>query len=337
MFTNRDDCFIARLFYSHGIYDIMGMFERQTEWRDSMRPDLFTIGNISIKGYGTMMALGILAAVIITMYRGKKRGFSQDAILDIAIYGVLGGLVGAKLLYILVEIPNIVSGAENLSDIIFNGFVIYGAIIGGAGAAFIYCRIKKLSFIKHFDLIAPAIAVAQGIGRIGCLLAGCCYGAETSSKLSIVFPKGAYAPTGIHLHPTQIYSSLGDFAIAAILFVFYSRKKNRKDGQTAILYAGLYSTGRFFLEFLRGDERGGVGILSTSQIIAIIVVVLCIAAYIISKGGSSSPSSEEDNVAQEPEEEGKAEPESDTKVIFDANEPVETEEAGFEDNESNKK
>jgi phosphatidylglycerol:prolipoprotein diacylglycerol transferase len=288
-----------------------------------MSPVLFTIGNISIKGYGTMMALGVLAAVLITMYRGKKRGFSQDAILDIALYGVLGGLVGAKLLYVLVEIPNIISGAESFSDIIVNGFVIYGAIIGGAGAAYIYCRVKKLSFIKHFDLIAPAIAVAQGIGRIGCLLAGCCYGAETSSKLSLVFPEGAFAPSGVHLHPTQIYSSLGDFAIAAVLFIFYARKKNRKDGQTAILYVAMYSIGRFFMEFLRGDARGEVGILSTSQFIAIILVVLCIAAYFVSKRITSKDAAKEEMVNEEAEEDQKLEPESDTKVIFDVNAPDE--------------
>lgn len=268
-----------------------------------MSPELFSIGNISIKGYGTMVALGILAAVLITMYRGKKRGFSQDVILDLALYCVLGGFLGAKLLYILVEIPNIISGAGSLMDIIFNGFVIYGAIIGGAGAAYIYCRVKKLSFIKHFDLMAPAIAVAQGIGRIGCLLAGCCFGAETSSKLSIVFPEKAIAPSGIHLHPTQIYSSLGDFVIAAVLFIFYAKKKDRKDGQTTILYVSLYSIGRFFMEFLRGDERGAVGTLSTSQFISIIGLVLCIAAYFISKRVTFTDAQNEDKIEEDSEKE----------------------------------
>jgi len=289
-----------------------------------MCPELFTIGNISIKGYGTMMALGILTAVLMTMYRGKKRGFSQDAILDIALYGVLGGLLGAKLLYVLVEIPNIISGAETLSDIIFNGFVIYGAIIGGVGAAYIYCRVKKLNFIKHFDLVAPALAVAQGIGRIGCLLAGCCYGAETTSKLSIVFPEKAIAPSGVHLHPTQIYSSLGDFAIAAVLLIFYSKKKNRRDGQTAMLYVAMYSIGRFFLEFLRGDERGDVGVLSTSQFISIILLVLCIAAYFISRKSIPNDASKEEGDEEEAEVEQNVEFESDAKVIFDINNPDET-------------
>lgn len=283
-----------------------------------MCPELFTIGNISIKGYGTMMALGILTAVFITMYRGKKLGFSQDAILDIALYGVLGGLLGAKLLYVLVEMPDIISGAETISDIIFNGFVIYGAIIGGVGAAFIYCRAKKLSFVKYFDLTAPAIAVAQGIGRIGCLLAGCCYGKETSSKLSIVFPEGAIAPSGVHLYPTQIYSSLGDFAIAAVLFIFYSRKKNRKDGQTAILYVALYSIGRFFMEFLRGDERGDVGILSTSQFISILLLILCIPAYLKTKKTTPIDSSEDED-DEEIKEEQNTGSEDSTKVIFDIN------------------
>lgn len=300
-----------------------------------MCPELFTIGNVSIKGYGTMIALGILVAVLISMYRGKKRGFSQDAILDIALYGVLGGIIGAKLLYVLVEIPNIISGEENLSDIIFNGFVIYGAIIGGVAAAYIYCRVKKLEFIKYFDLIAPAIAVAQGIGRIGCLLAGCCYGAETSSKFSIVFPEKAIAPSGVHLHPTQIYSSIGNFIIAAVLFIFYSRKKNRKDGETGILYVAMYSIGRFFLEFLRGDDRGGVGILSTSQFISIIMLVICIAAYFIIRKAKPGDTSEKESTEGETYEEHSVEMESDTKVIFDINEPDETRDDDPQENENN--
>ena len=286
-----------------------------------MCPELFSIGNLSIKGYGTMMAIGILVAVLMSMYRGKKRGFSQDSILDIALYGVIGGLIGAKLLYIVVEIPHIVSGEESWRDIIFNGFVIYGAILGGVGAAYIYCRIKKLNFIKHFDLVAPEIAIAQGIGRIGCLLAGCCYGSETSSRLSIVFPEGAFAPAGVRLYPTQIYSTLGDFAIAIILLIYYDKRKNRKDGYTALLYLTLYSIGRFFLEFLRGDERGDVGALSTSQFIAIILLVLCIAVYVAGKYIKFTDAPKQEDPEEEDVEEIRPEAESDTKVIFDIDSP----------------
>ena len=114
----------------------------------------------------------------------------------------------------------------------------------------------------------PSIALAQGIGRIGCLLAGCCYGKETDSFLSITFQNSDFAPNGVTLIPTQIYASLLDFLHFGILLFIARRKK--ADGEVAACYLLFYSAGRFILEFFRGDLiRGSVGILSTSQFISI--------------------------------------------------------------------
>ena len=122
--------------------------------------------------------------------------------------------------------------------------------------------------MKYFDLVMPSIALAQGFGRIGCLLAGCCYGRETDCFFSITFRHSDFAPNGVPLIPTQIYSSLLDFIHFG--FLLFVAKHKKADGQVAACYLICYSIGRFILEFFRGDlERGSVGVLSTSQFISV--------------------------------------------------------------------
>lgn len=148
--------------------------------------------------------------------------------------------------------------------------MVYGGIIGGVLAALLYCRFKKLNFWDYFDIVLPSVAVAQGFGRIGCFLAGCCYGRETNSFFGIAFTHSDYAPNGVKLLPTQLFSAAGMFLIAG--FLFWYAKKERKKGQVGALYLILYSIGRFIIEFFRDDYRGAVGFLSTSQFISLFIL-----------------------------------------------------------------
>lgn len=125
-------------------------------------------------------------------------------------------------------------------------------------------------FLDYFDLAAPSIALAQGFGRIGCFLAGCCYGRETELWFGVVFPPNPFAPAGVKLLPTQLFSSAGDFVLASVLLWFAKRARHR--GDVGALYMLLYGVGRFVLEFFRWDERGSVGALSTSQAISLVIV-----------------------------------------------------------------
>ena len=237
-----------------------------------MKFDLFHIGPLAIHGYGFMTGMGILCCLIMGMKRAKVRGMSEDAVIDIAIWSVLIGYMGAKLLYVIVEFdrflqnPRAVLGSE--------GFVVYGGIITGAVTAIVYCKIKKLRFLEYFDLLVPSVALAQGLGRIGCFLAGCCYGKPTDSFLGVIFPEGCLAPAGIRLLPTQLFSSLGNFIIMAIL-LWYA-KRARFTGDVGILYMILYAVGRFGIEFLRNDNRGGFLIFTTSQWISIGILLFAI-------------------------------------------------------------
>ena len=165
-------------------------------------------------------------------------------------------------------------------DTISDGFVVYGGIIGGILAGCLYCYIKKTDFWKYFDLVMPSVALAQGFGRIGCLLAGCCYGRETNSIFSITFQNSDFAPNHVALIPTQIYSSVLDFLHFGILL--YIARHKKKDGQVAACYLIFYSIGRFVLEFFRGDLiRGSVGMLSTSQFISLFILVAGILILVI--------------------------------------------------------
>lgn len=246
-----------------------------------MKPVLFEVFGVKIYGYGLMIAIGILTAMAIFINRAKVKGYDEDSAFNMIIAAVIGGITGGKVLYIITEFKEIIKNPSIIYKDFGLGFVIYGAIMGGALAVYIYCKRKKWSMLEISDLLIPAVAIAQGFGRIGCFLAGCCYGAETTSILAVVFPEEGLAPSGIHLHPTQLYSSAFDFLLGLFLLWYY--KKTNKRGRTLSLYLILYSIGRFMVEFIRNDPRGNVGILSTSQFIAIFTLLLGLVIYNIDK------------------------------------------------------
>ncbi len=236
-----------------------------------MYNDLFSIGGITFHGYGLMIGIGILSAYLTAEYRAKKFGLDPDHLFLLLIYGTGFGLVSAKVLYYMTIMEDIRRDPRLLLSF-SGGFVVYGGMIGGIAAGFLFCRIKKLNFFDYLDLVVPSIALAQGFGRIGCLLAGCCYGTQTSGPFSITFKSSHFAPNGIPLFPSQIVSSAFDFLNFFVLCVL--AKKNKTPGKISAFYLIFYSVGRFIIEFYRGDSiRGTVGSLSTSQFISIFVAL----------------------------------------------------------------
>lgn len=248
-----------------------------------MKNELLTIGSFTVYGYGFMIAVGILAAWITIDFRAARQKLDRDCVFYLIIWCLVGGICGAKLLYWITEWESILKNPGFLLDSIADGFVVYGGIIGGILAGWLYCRHKKISFLKYFDLAVPSVALAQGFGRIGCLLAGCCYGSETSGFFSITFRTSDFAPNNVALIPTQIYSSILDFVHFGVLLLIARYKKS--DGQVAACYLIFYSLGRFVLEFFRGDLiRGSVGVLSTSQFISLFTGFAgAVMLYVVSK------------------------------------------------------
>lgn len=236
-----------------------------------MKEELFRIGPFVAHSYGAMIALGVFAAVFVAERRARKIGLNDTILFSLALWCLGGGMLGAKLLYLITELDAIIAGTFEWNSML-DGFVVYGGILGGILTGFIYVKCKKLPFLPYFDLVMPSIALAQGFGRIGCFLAGCCYGRETDSVFGVVFKNSNYAPNNVALLPTQLISSAADF-LHFFLLVFLA-KKVKKEGMIGAFYLIFYSIGRFLIEFLRNDPRGGVLGLSTSQFISVFILLV---------------------------------------------------------------
>ncbi|SEL06079.1 Prolipoprotein diacylglyceryl transferase [Paenibacillus sp. cl141a] len=243
-----------------------------------MHNELIHIGPLTIYGYGLMIAIGILIAYKVVAYRAASRQVELSHVSSLTFWSLLGGLVGAKLLFWITQMNHIIQDPSmvlNFSE----GFVVYGGIIGGMGVGYAYCKKKKINFLKYLDLFVPSLALAQGFGRIGCLLAGCCYGEETEGWFGITFHDSELAPNDVKLIPTQILESVLSFSIFFLLI--YLARRKRPTGLIAGLYLILYSLGRFIIEFFRGDIiRGQFGALATSQWIALAVVLLTCIVFL---------------------------------------------------------
>lgn len=258
-----------------------------------MAIDLFSIGPVTVHGYGLMIGLGFIAAILVGSYLAQKNELSADHFTNIAIWTIVIGFLGGKLLYVIVnfkhflEAPMDVLGSE--------GFVVYGGIITGVITIVVYCRIKKLSAMDYLDLIVICAALNQAFGRVGCFLAGCCYGRRTDSAIGVIFPEGCIAPAGVKLHPTQLYMAAGDLLIFLVLLLLYREKEKVPKGFLCGTYLLMYSLGRFLIEFVRDDaERGYVGALSTSQFIAIWIAIAAVAfMYILKRQSAGKIVSEE--------------------------------------------
>lgn len=253
-----------------------------------MKPFLLEIGKLKIAGYGTMILIGVIVAYCLFAYRGKKRGYNVDNLFDITVFSVIGGFLCAKLLYIVVENPKLLLNPVEIVKTFSQGFVVYGGIIGGFLVFILMCKRYKYNPLKIGDLAVASLAIGQGFGRIGCLLAGCCYGRTTDSVIGITFHDSFIAPNEVSLIPTQIISSIFDFILAGILIWYlYSLEKKNKEynaGKVVGVYMILYSIGRFIIEFFRGDlERGFIGTLSTSQVISIGIIIFGLIVFNLDK------------------------------------------------------
>lgn len=241
-----------------------------------MKPVLFRVFGVKVYGYGLMIAIGIIAALLLLSYRSKKKQYNEDNIWDMAVLAIVSGIIGGKVLYIITDIKNIIENPSALKNV-GNGFVIYGAIFGGILAVYLYSKKKDWNILSVFDLVVPSLPLAQGFGRIGCFLAGCCYGSITTLPIGVKFNNSNFAPANVYVHPTQIYSSIFDFMLA--FFLLWYDRRERKKGRVFSLYLIIYSIGRFLIEFLRDDPRGSVSVFSTSQFISLFIVLVGIALF----------------------------------------------------------
>ena len=234
---------------------------------------------ITLHTYGLLLAIAFIAGLWVASREAKRQGLDAGRVTDMAIWVLIAGLVGAKLLLVLVDFHYYQRSPRELWSIFQSGGVFYGGLIGGALVAWWYARRHGLAGWSTADALAPGVVLGQAIGRLGCFAAGCCWGKPTSLPWAVTFTdvyasRAVGTPMDTPLHPSQLYESGAAFLIFAFLLWLLPRK--RFDGQVALAYVALYSAVRFGLEFLRGDpERGSWfgGALSTSQVIAIVLLL----------------------------------------------------------------
>ena len=258
-----------------------------------MLPYLVDFGFIKIPTYGVMIASAYIVSYYYLLKRARDYKINEKEVSDIVFYTIVFGFIGAKIFYIITFFnyfgTNFKTRIINTFslDNIRAGFVFYGGFIFATVFVYLYSKKKKLDFLKIGDFLAPAIALAHSIGRIGCFSAGCCHGAPTQSIFGVRFtnPMCDVSPEliGVKIHPTQLYESVGNFAIFLILN-YVSKKNTQRNGFVLFLYFMSYSILRFIVEFFRGDDRGSK-ILGFSQAQFISIIVFLISIYFIFKYG----------------------------------------------------
>jgi len=247
-------------------------------------PRLFHLGNFSIPTYGVLVATGVLVGLWISVRNSEKQGIKAENAWDFGIALVLAGILGSKILYIVLDWRSGHVYGQNLREIFSIDTLQAGGVFsGGLVAAFIvawwFLRKHHMPALATCDGFAPGLAMGHAIGRLGCFAAGCCYGKATDHFWGVTFTNPLAAqlvgtPLGHALEPTQLFESAAELGIFFVLTWMFSRKKF--DGQVFGAYLFLYGIARFFLEFIRGDPgRGSVfgGVLSGTQLIAMGLVL----------------------------------------------------------------
>ena len=241
-----------------------------------MYPVLFRIGSLEITSFGVMVALGALLGILVLRRELERSRVDSVKGTDAALIGVLGGLAGAKLLYVVEH------WAEPLSETLLSrgGMSWFGGFTGGVLAGLAWVAWQRLPLMTVLSAAGPALAVGQGVGRIGCFLVGDDYGRPTSLPWGIAFPNGL-PPTLERVHPTQLYEAFFLFAVAYVLVRL--RRRGLSDRATFGAYLVAAGGMRFLIELIRVNVPVLAG-LTTAQLFSIAVVALGIGLMVVKSG-----------------------------------------------------
>lgn len=243
-----------------------------------MHPILIDLGFLQIPTYGVMLVTAVALALFTCKRRADRAGLDGDRIVDLGLWLVIWALLGSKALLILVELPRYIHHPADLVGTLRAGGVFLGGLIAALIAGFVLFRRYGLRFLPTTDVLMPSVSLGQAIGRIGCFMAGCCWGAHCDLPWAITYtdPHAAEnvgTPLGIPLHPFPAYAFLFNISLYALLAWLYRRGVTA--GRVLATYLTVYGAGRFLLEYTRGDAARGFvlhGALSTSQLIGVVMV-----------------------------------------------------------------
>ncbi len=256
-----------------------------------MHPILIKLGPVVIHTYGFLLALGVLSAILLSLKLGKKENLDIQVLADFSFYTILVGLLGAKLFLLVTEWKYYSEAPKRILSLITSAGTFYGGLICGAIFVIWYVHKHKLNIRVIGDVMLPAVALAHFFGRMGCFMAGCCWGRNADGcPVAVEFPKAGYDSTGVPynepLYPTQLAESILNLLNFILLMILFNKKKFQ--GQVMAVYVFNYSLIRFCIEFFRGDDDRGYlfgGIdhpftsLSVPQLISIAGIILAIVLY----------------------------------------------------------
>jgi phosphatidylglycerol---prolipoprotein diacylglyceryl transferase len=256
-----------------------------------MFPVLFQVGGFSLHSYGLFIAAGFLLGIGLAAREAGQKGIPVEKILDISFYILFSAILGSRLLFVIFNYPHYLQHPLDFFKVWEGGLVFYGGLILSTLTGIWAAHKQQLPFWETADLFAPSIAVGQIFGRLGCFAAGCCFGKPTNRFWGVTFTHpDSLAPTGIALHPTQLYEVLAALIIFVILWLIKDRQKF--SGSLFLIYLFLYGLGRLILEFFRGDHRGTLlgGNWSDTQYISLLLIFFSIILACYLNGKKNRPS-----------------------------------------------
>jgi phosphatidylglycerol---prolipoprotein diacylglyceryl transferase len=239
-----------------------------------MYPILFSYGPLRIYTYGFFLALAFLCSMYVAGREAKRRGLRAEQIYDLCFYSIVAAIIGSRLFDVLLKWEYFAAHPLEIFMIWKGGLAFQGGLILGLLTVLYYIRRHQMALWTTLDIMAVATPLGQFIGRLGCFMAGCCYGKECHLPWAVTFSNpDTLAPMGVTVHPTQLYESF--LMLGVFFFLLWLRHRQKFAGQILGAYLLLAGAVRFFVEFFRGDDRGPVLFLGmpSTQVVALGIVV----------------------------------------------------------------
>lgn len=265
-----------------------------------MHPILFNIGRLEIHSYGLMLALSFLIGIYWASKRAEDRSLNSNQVVDLSLFVLFGAVFGARVMYVLTHLEEFkghwtdtFNPFQSSGQIGIAGLTMLGGVLVSLLIIIFYCNLKKISFLKLFDVMAPVFGFGIFLTRIGCFFNGCCYGQPCDLPWGVKFPidsAAGFMNQGIALHPTQLYSSIYGFIMMVVLLLI--DKKKRFDGLLAGVVFMMYGMFRFLVDFVRYYEKVDMvpGFqITINQLISLIMFLFGLGLLIVLKRKNSKP------------------------------------------------
>ena len=236
---------------------------------------LFHIGNLPIYSYGAMISLAVLVAAVFLSRESQREGISPDHMLEAIIAATVSGLLGSRIIYVLLNWDQFSGNWKSIIWGRFEGLTFYGALFGGIGAVLLWSRWRKIDFFKLADLCAPYLALGYAFGRIGCFLNGCCYGRVSVVPWAVVIPVVDNLPR----HPVQLYAAGGAVLIFVILKLL--QRHRPYTGFSLVSLCALYGILRFITEFFREEPAVWLGLTLAQHFSLALAVAALVTALLL--------------------------------------------------------